>query len=101
MVYHENTPIDRIYYGSTEVLSVLYNSEVVWYPTEYPDEDGQFEPDEHHPVDPMFDDFYGWSIYMRENAVNGDKVKFPVGGTSPIVNMFGFIFPMVIYDFYE
>lgn len=39
MVFHENTPIDRIYYGSNEVMKVVYNGEEVWTPTEYPSEE--------------------------------------------------------------
>lgn len=99
MVFHENTPIDRIYYGSNEVMKVVYNGQEVWTPTEYPSEEAQFEPDEHHPVDPLFDDYYGWSIYLRVDAHNGEKVKFPYGGTSP-AQIMGDVYPMVVYDFY-
>lgn len=81
MVYHENTPIDRIYYGSTEVLSVLYNSEVVWYPTEYPDEEGQFEPDEHHPTDSFFTDYYYFIGYLRVEPARYDAVRIHDEGT--------------------
>lgn len=101
MIAFGNKTVDDIFYGDVPISCVYKGNNLIWTPTEEPSEEGQFIPDEHHPVDPMFDDYYGWTIYLKINAENGDKVKFPQGGTYPLILPSGTIYPMVIYDFYN
>lgn len=107
MIFYGNKRVDNIYYGNIK-LKRVFNSgssifrrlgNEVWKPTFEADEEEQFIPDEHHPVDPLFEEYYGFSIYLRVNAEPGDKVEFPQDGTWP-VSIMGDVYPMVVYDYY-
>lgn len=102
MIFYGNQQVNDIYYGNLKLKKVFNDGNQIWKPTFEADEEAQFVPDEHHPVDPLFTDYYSWSIYLRTDAHTGDKVKFPYPGTDPIyVGPGAEGYPMVVYDFYN
>lgn len=108
MMFYGDNKINRLFHGEDEIKFVMNvgnpiytrQSGVVWTPSFIPEEEHEFVPDEHHPVDPLFDEYYNWTLYLRVDTQDGDKITFPQGGTEPIYYV-GNLYPMCIYDYYN
>lgn len=94
--------VDDIYFGQLPVGRVYKGSELIWEPTEIPSEEEQFNPDEHHPVDPLFTDEWsmGFGIYMK-------IWEFPLWSVAPRIKITGTTelrfeqAPVVVYDYWN
>lgn len=81
MIFNGNKIVDQIYFGRNEVVQCYKGKELFWTPTEVPDEEAQFVPNEHHPTDSFFTDYYDFIGYLRVEPARYDGVRVHDEGT--------------------